>query len=149
NVHAAAVRQALDRRRGIAVFDVNRDVRAELTGNGQPLLAEIEGDDECRALQLRAQRRAQADWALREDGDRSAYADVAALGARQARGKDVGAQHHVLIAQGVGNRREVRAGVGHQQILGPRAVDRVAEAPTSDAAAALGVRSVQAVEALP
>ena len=48
----------------------------------------------------------------------------------------------------VGNRREVGARVGHEQVLGPRAVDGVAEAPAAERAAALRVRAVQAVEAL-
>ena len=49
----------------------------------------------------------------------------------------------------VGNRRQVGARVGHQQVFGPRAVDRVAEPPAAERAAALRVRAVQAVEALP
>ena len=55
---------------------------------------------------------------------------------------------HVLVGQRWRNRREVRARVGHQQVLGPRAVDRVAEPPAAERAAALRVGAVQAVEAL-
>ena len=71
DVDAAAAGQPLDLRDGIAVLDVQRDVRAEPSRDLEPLGDGIDADDERRALQLRAQRRAQADRPLREDRDRS------------------------------------------------------------------------------
>ena len=48
-----------------------------------------------------------------------------------------------------GNDRQVRARMRDEQILGPGSVDGVAEAPAPERPAALRVRRVQAVEALP
>ena len=91
---------------------------------------------------------AEADRALREDGHGVADLDVAALRARQPGREDVRTEHDVFVGQARRDRCEVGSGVRHQQVLGPRAVDGVAEAPAADAAAALRVHTVQAVEAL-
>ena len=67
----------------------------------------------------------------------------------QAGREDVRAQQDVFVASARRNRREVGARVRHEQVLGPGAVDRVAEPPAAQRAAALRVGAVQAVEALP
>ena len=63
--------------------------------------------------------------------------------------EDVRHQHDLFVGQAVGNRREIRASVGDEQILGPGAVDGVAEAPAAKRPVALRVRRVEAVETLP
>src|SRR5204863_1919035 len=46
------------------------------------------------------------------------------------------------------DRRGIGARIGNEQILGPRTVDRIAEAPASQPTAALRMRAVETVEAL-
>ena len=75
---------------------------------------------------------AQADRALREDDDRVADADAARLGAGEAGRGDVGEQHDLLVGHVVRDLREVGLRVRHEQVLGLRAVDRVAEPPAAD-----------------
>ena len=148
-VHAATARQPLDFRHGILLQVVDDDVGAEALRHREPGRHVVDGDDERGAPQLRAEGRAQADGALGEDGDRIADLDARALGAAQPGREDVGDQQHVLVAQAVGNGREVRLRVGHEQVFRPRPVDGVAEPPASQRSAALRVAAVQAVEALP
>ena len=63
--------------------------------------------------------------------------------------EEMSGQHqHLLVGEPVRNRRQVGARVGHEQVLGPGAVDGVAEAPAAERAMALRVHAVQAVEAL-
>ena len=61
---------------------------------------------------------------------------------------DIREHEHLLVGQVVGNLGEIRAGVRHEQVFRPRAINRVAEAPSAQGAAALGARVVQAIEAL-
>ena len=109
----------------------------------------VDADDQRRAQQPCPKRRAQANRTLREDGDRVADLHAAAFGAAQAGREDIWHEHDLLVAEPVGNRRQVGSCVGHQQVLGPRAVDGVAEAPAAQRAATLRVRAVETVEALP
>ena len=95
-----------------------------------------------------APRRAQANRALRKHRDAVADPDVAAFGPGQSGRENVRAQQDVLVREPVRNGRQVRARVGHQQVLRPGAVDRVAESPAAQRAAALRVGAVQTVEAL-
>ena len=67
---------------------------------------------------------------------------------RQARRQDVRDEQHVVVREAVGDGRQVRRRVRHEQVLRPRAVDRVAEAPAARRAAALRRRAVEAVVAL-
>jgi hypothetical protein len=62
---------------------------------------------------------AQADRSLREHHHGVADADVGVLGALEAGGHDVGAHQHLLVAEPVGNGREVGLRVGHQQAWVP------------------------------
>ena len=133
---------------GSSIAVVDDDVGAEALRHLEPLGDRVDADDERRPPQPRAQRRAQADRALREHRHGVADLDAAAFGAAQAGREDVGHQHDLLVGEPVGNRRQVGPGVGHQQVLGPRAVDRVAEAPAAQRPATLRVRAVEAVEAL-
>ena len=79
-----------------------------------------------------ARRGAEADRPLREDRDRVADRDAAALRPREAGRHDVGAHQHLLVGQPVGYRRQVGHGVGDQHVFGLAAVDRVAEAPAAE-----------------
>ena len=148
DVGAAPSGQPLDLGDRILFAVVDDHVGAEPSRHRQPLGHRVHADDERRAAELRAQRGAQPDRALREHGHGVADPDAAALGAAQAGREDVGHEHDLLVAQPVGNRRQVGARIGNEQVLGPRAVDGVAEAPAAERAAALRVRAVQAVEAL-
>ena len=96
-----------------------------------------------RSHELGAGGRAEPDRSLREDDDGVADPDLARLGAGEPGRGDVGEQHDLLVGQAVGDLREVGLGVGNEQVLGLRPVDRVAEAPAADrleaaAVAALG-----------
>ena len=92
----------------------------------------VDADDQRRAHQLRARGRAQADRALGEDDDRVADANLARLGAGEAGRRDVGQQHDLLVGQRLGDLGQVGLRVRDEQVLGLRAVDRVAEAPAAD-----------------
>src|SRR5262249_22677510 len=59
------------------------------------------------------------------------------------------AHHDVLVGEAARDDGEIGFRVRHEQILRPGAVDGVAKLPAAQRAAALRVRSVQAVEALP
>ena len=97
---------------------------------------------------LRSERGAQSDGTLREHRDGVTDLHVAALRAGDSRRRDVGHHQDLLVGERIGNPGEVRARVRHEQVLRPRAVDRVAEAPSSERTAALGARVIEAVEAL-
>src|SRR6266508_418011 len=84
-----------------------------------------------------------------KNGHAVADLDDAAFGAGEARRKDVGAQHDVLVGEAARYGREVGFRIRHEQVLRPGAVDGVAELPAAHCAAALRVTSVQAVETLP
>ena len=59
-------------------------------------------------------------------------ATSARLGGRDAGRGDVGEQHALLVAEVVGDLRQVGLGVGNAEVVGLDAVDRVAEAPAAD-----------------
>ena len=149
DVDAASIRELLDGRDDVGLVGIEQDVRAELPRGREARLHGVDADDERRALQLGAERRAQPDRPLSKDRDRIADANLAALGAAEPGGKDVRTQQHFLVREGRGNRREVGARVRHEQVLRPGAVDGVPEAPAAERAAALRVRAVEAVETLP
>src|SRR5688572_8880567 len=108
----------------------------------------IYGDDECGAAQSCPERRAQANRALGKDRDRVADPDVAAFRTGQSGRKNVWTHEHGFIVEIARDRREIRARVRHEQVLGPCAIDRIAKAPASQRPAALRVRAVQAIKAL-
>src|SRR6185369_1580455 len=97
----------------------------------------------------------QPDRTLREDHHRVTEPYAGTLRSREAGGHDVRTEHHVLVAQRVGDFGEVRLRVGHEHELGLTAVDGVAEAPSADGfiavthMAALRGRARQAGAALP
>ncbi len=105
-------------------------------------------DDEAGSLELRARRGAEANGTLRKHGHRVADLNVAAFGGGDASGGDVCKQHHLLVTKVVWNRREIRLREWHQHVFGLRSVDRVAEPPAPDGAAALRWIAAQAVVAL-
>src|SRR6187401_3807765 len=74
---------------------------------------------------------------------------MATLRSRQSGGEDIWTEQHVVVGEAVRNRREVGSGVGYQEILRPGAVDRVAEPPAAEGPAALGMATIQTIEALP
>ena len=85
----------------------------------------------------------------REHRDRIAYADLSALGATQAGREDVRAEQHFFVRQRRRDHGQIRARVGDEQVLRPRAVNRVAKAPAAERAAALRVDTIQTIETLP
>ena len=118
------------------------------------MLVAIHTDDQRRSHELRTDGGAQSDGALREDDHRVPDLDPTALRTPEAGRGDVREQHDLLIGHLVGNFREVRLRVRHQQILRLRAVDRVAKTPAShrpaaEAVAALRVLAREAGAALP
>ena len=88
---------------------------------------------------------AQADRALGEDDDRVADPDAARLRAAEAGRGDVGEEHDLLVGHVIGDRREVRLGRRDEQVLGLRAVDRVAEAPAAEGLVAVAVAALAEV----
>ena len=94
------------------------------------------------AHQLRAGRGAQPDRSLREHDDRVADLTLAGLGAAEAGRGDVGEQHDLLVGQLIRDLGEVGLRVRHQQVLGLRAVDGVAEAPAADRLVAVAVAAL-------
>ena len=109
----------------------------------------IDADDERRAAESRAERRAQADRALREDGDAVADAARCPLSAPEMPVEAMsGSISTCSSVSASGIDREVGPRVGHQQVLGPRAVDGVAEAPSAERPLHCEWTRVQAVEAL-
>src|SRR5687767_4362213 len=127
---------------------IERHIGAEGTRCVQARGHSIYGDDECGAAQSCPERRAQANRALGKDRDRVADPDVAAFRTGQSGRKNVWTHEHGFIVEIARDRREIRARVRHEQVLGPCAIDRIAKAPASQRPAALRVRAVQAVEAL-
>ena len=127
---------------------VDDDVGPEAPGHFEALGNRIHTDDETRAAQLRAERRAESDGALGEDRHRIAHLDVAAFRPTQSRREDVGHEHDLLVGEGVRNVRQIGARVRDEEEVCPGPIDRVAEPPAAQRSAALRVRAVQAVEAL-
>ena len=101
-------------------------------GQLEAVLDRVDPDDQAGATKPRAGRRAQADRALGEHGDALAELDVATLGRRDARRRDVREQDALLVGEIIRDLREVRLGVRHAEVLGLHAVDRVPEAPRPD-----------------
>ncbi len=149
NIDALAPGQPHDfaDRVGFAVID--GVIGPQLPGHLQALRDGVDSDDATGAAQPCAGGGAQADGALRENGDRIAEPDAAVFGAAKPGTHDVRAHQHLLIGQAVGNRRQIRHRKRHFKILGLAAVDRVAEAPAADGVtAALRLAPVQAGMAL-
>ena len=149
HVHAAAVGEAADDGDGVLLRMIDEDVGAETPGHLETLRHVIHRDDEGSAAKFRSERRAQSGRSLREHRDAVADAHVAALSPRDPRRQDVGHEDDVFVGELFGNRREIRPRVGHEQILGPGAVDRVAEPPAARRPVALRIRTVEARVALP
>ena len=84
---------------GIAVLRVQRDIGAEAPRNRQPLGVRIDADDQRGALELGAERGAQADRALREDRHGVADSNVAALRTATARSRRCPAEHDLFVGQ--------------------------------------------------
>ena len=82
---------------------------------------------------------------MREDDYRIADAYACGFGPAEAGRSDVGQQHHLLVCEAVGNLGEVGLRVRHQQVLGLRAVDRVAKAPAADGLVAAAVAALRQV----
>ncbi len=57
---------------------------------------------------------------------------LAGFGAAESGRGDVGQEHDLLVAELVGNLRQIRLRVRHQEIFRLRAIDRVAETPAAD-----------------
>ena len=112
--------------------EVERDVRAHPPGHRQTDRIAVDADDLGRAHQLGPGRRAQADGTLGEDDDGVADAHAARLRAREAGRGDVGEQEDLLVGHVGRDLREIGLGRRHEQVLGLRAVDGVAEAPAAD-----------------
>src|SRR5262245_57280716 len=133
----------------MAILGVRRHVGAETAGHLEPILRRVDPDDERRAFELRSERRTQPDRALREHGNAVTDFDAAAFRAGEAGRENVRAQQDILVCEAGRDDGEVGFRIRNEQILGPGAVDGVAELPAAHWAAALRGRSVQAVEALP
>ena len=134
----------------VALLVVQRHVGAQLAGDAQPVVVAVDADDGAGAQQPGTGGGAQADRPLGKHHHRVADADVGVFGTLEAGRHDVGAHQHLLIAQAVGDGRQVGLGVGHQQVLGLGAVDQVAIAPAGGgfvtmAAAAARCHQVTAV----
>ena len=132
DVGAVPAGQAHDLLDDVDLGEVERDVGAHPAGHRQPDRVAVHADDLGRAHQLGAGRRAQADRALGEDDDRVADAHAAGLRAREPGRGDVGQQDDLLVGHVVRDLGQVGLGRRHEQVLGLRAVDRVAEPPAAD-----------------
>ena len=125
--------------------EVEHDVGAHPLGHREPDRVAVDADDERRAHQLGAGRRAQPDRTLGEDDDRVADLDAARFGAAEAGRRDVGEEDDLLVGHAVRDRREVGLGRRDEEVLGLRAVDRVAEAPAAEGLEALAVTALAEV----
>ena len=132
DVDAAPAGQPPDGGDRVLLGEVDDLVGPHLARQPQPLLDRVDADDERGALEARAGGRAEPDRALGEDGDGLADLHVRSLGGRDAGGRDVGEQHALLVAEVVGDLREVRLSVGHAEVVGLHAIGRVAEPPAAD-----------------
>ena len=141
----AAAGQSLDLGDDIDLGEVEDDVGAHPPGHLEPDRVAVDADDERCAHQLRAGGGAQADRALGEDDDRVADLHAARFRAAEAGRGDVGEQDDLLVGDVVRDEREVRLGRRDEEVLGLRAVDRVAEAPAAEGLEAVAVAALAEV----
>lgn len=149
DVDAAAARQAANLRYWVLLAHIDHMRRTEAACHLEALRDRIDTDNERGAAKFGTQGRAQADWTLSEYGDRVTHAHIAALGAAESGREDVWQQDDLLVTQAVRYHREVGPRIRHAQVLGPCAVDGVAEAPSAQRTSALCVRTAETAEALP
>ena len=100
---------------------------------------------ERRAHELGAGDRTEADRPEREDNDRVADPDAARFGAAEAGRGDIGQEHDLLIADAIGDRREVGLGGRDEDVFGLATVDGVAEAPAAHGFVAAAVAALAEV----
>lgn len=93
--------------------------------------------DEARALQSGTCGRAETDWSLCENRSRVSDLEIGAFGGGNSSRSDIGQQDHLLVGKQAGDFGEIRLRIRHEKIFGLRAIDRIAELPTADWAAAL------------
>ena len=148
HVHALALGQAPDLFDRIRLGVVDDDVSAHALRHFRAHRIGFDRDDESRALELGARRRAQANRPLRKNRYGVADLHLAAFRSGNSRGGNVRQQDDLLVAQVVRNLRQVRLRVRHQKVLRLRAVDGVSEFPAADRSAALRPVAAQAVIAL-
>ena len=129
---APAAGQPLDLGDDVDLGEVERHVGAHPLRHRESDRVAVDADDLGGAHQPGAGRGAQADRALGEHDDRVADPHAARLGAGEAGRGDVGEQDDLLVGHAVRDLREVGLRLRHEQVLGLRAVDRVAEAPAAD-----------------
>ena len=132
DVRTTAGRQPADLVEHVHAGVVEHDVGTHPAGHRLTCRVALDADDQARAHQTRAGRGAQSDRALGEDDDRIAESNAAGFGTGEARRRDIGQEDDLLVGQVLGDLREVRLGVRHDEELGLRAVDRVPEAPAAE-----------------
>ncbi len=123
-------------------------IGTELFRDRHPGLHGVHADDRCRAHQFGPGNRTKAYGAECKDGNRIADLHLPAFGPRKARRHDVGAHQDLFVAEVIGDRTKVGYRIGHQNIFGLAAVDRIAQAPAAHRLEAMrGARPILRVAA--
>ncbi|CCH77796.1 hypothetical protein BN12_2240006 [Nostocoides japonicum T1-X7] len=122
-VDPLAARRLLDLLDGVALGEVDDVGRAERAGQLLPLRDRLDGEDAGGTEEGGADRRAQADGALGEDGDGVPEPQVAVLGPHETGREHVAGVDGRLAAHRVGDRGEVGHGIRHREVLRHVAVD--------------------------
>ena len=109
-----------------------RDVSSHPFRHRETLVISIDADDHSGAHHFRARCRTQSNRALREHDDGIANLYSRRFSSRKPGGSDVGEQHDLFVREFIRDLCEVGLCVGHAQILGLRAVDRISETPSTE-----------------
>ena len=148
DVDTFAAGEALNFSDDILFVVIEHDIRAHLFCHDCASGIGFDGDNQSGALQLGSGGGAKADGTLGKNGDRIADLNISTLGCGNPCGGDIGDKHYLLVAKIVRNFGQIRLREWNQQIFSLRAVDRIAESPAADGAAALREIASEAIETL-